>query len=235
MHDIRTTHYQDYTILLKNDQVDYLGMFKRFCDGELETEAIPVSHSMHKVWRAKYADKTYIIKLDQEKPKHLENKIWAWLQGPFYSKQMKGVRKAIANGCQSVPDIYLVAEKRGRFLCESSIIIMEFITGTKHSPQDKSKAAHKLLADAMLDIHKHGLALGDCNAGNFLITENGCKIIDLSWHGSALIGKAQDITAMQRRYGISIPAKNAAEKMALLYMKLKKAIRRGLKKIRRKS
>lgn len=225
-----------YAVYVKNDGYDYLALFDKYLAGTLELERFGLRNREHEVSSFEVDGRKFVLKKDRERPKHFENKLWSLLYGPFYSKQMKAVNRAVRCGCTALPDIFLVAEKQGGLLCAESIMLMEFVSGgniTRHGPLVSNR--EKMLG-ALADIHKYGLALGDCNLGNFLISDEGeCKLIDLSWRGSPRFGKASDIVTMKRDHGWDMPVSGLLDKLAVIYMYYKKKLRGIRNDAKRKS
>lgn len=231
-HALKTLRMGGYKVLVKNDGHSlYLEVLRLLLENRLSTQAFSMHNLKHKVLRTEYQGHTFIIKIDQEKPKYFENRLWRFLSGPFYSRQMKAVNKAIQKGCRVVPDIYLVAEKRGGLICGESIIIMEYIEPVTVLSAEEHK---KQLIPAITELHRYGLVLGDCHQGNFIFGKSGYKIIDLSWTGFTFTGKAQDIVSIKRQYGVDVPSKNPLVKAATLYIKIKKGTRARLRELRGK-
>lgn len=227
-------HHGDYLIHMKDDGYNYLDIFTQLDTIQITAQGFNIWNKKHQVFKFTYDGRDFVAKIDPETPKYFENKLWEILTGSFYSKQMKDVHKALQSGCTSVPDIYLVAERKKNFVRCESIIIMEYAPGDSFCTYDGNFDAYKeLILRAMEDIHTHGLALGDANCSNFIINGETCTILDLSWHGSALLGQAKDRTIIERLYGWKIPSRTLPDKLAEGYIRLKRTIQHKLSRRKR--
>lgn len=227
--EVRRFRHQDYTIHMKDDGFDYLALFADLEAIKATATVFSIWNKFHQVFRFDYGGRSFVAKIDHEKPKYLENKFWELLTGPFYSVQMKAVNRAIRNGCKVVPDIFLVAEKKAWGIRYESTIIMEFAPGHPLCYyEDRVEDYKDLILNAMMELHQHGLALGDGNCGNFILHEGTCKILDLSWHGSTLLGQAKDRQIFERVYGWHLPEVTLSQKLAGTYIRLKRSIQHGL-------
>lgn len=226
---IRVLSYEGYTIHLKDDGFDYLSLFAQLDTIKESAQMFDIWNKRHQVFKFEYEGRTFVAKIDPDSPKYLENKLWEILTGSFYSTQMKAVNKAIKAGCTVVPDIYLVAEKKEKLVRRESIIIMEYVPGSSLCVyQEDTEPYREMILSAMSELHKHGLALGDANCGNFIINDGTCKILDLSWHGMARIGQAKDRVILERVYGWEMPGLTLSDKLAEGYIRAKRAIQHSL-------
>lgn len=227
--EVRTFAYEGYTIHMKDDGFDYLALFNKLETIKASASRFSVWNKRHELFKFDYEGRSFVAKIDYEKPKYLENKFWELLTGSFYSVQMKAVNKAVGNGCKVVPDIFLVAEKKKWGIRNESTVLMEYAPGKSLCAyEDDLQSYEKLIVSAMLELHEHGLALGDGNCGNFILHEGTCKILDLSWHGSALLGQAKDRQIFERVYGWHLPEVTFLQKLAGTYIRLKRDIQHAL-------
>lgn len=231
---VTVSRYADYTVYTKDDGYNYLNILINLEAIKKSADIFSIWNPKHQVFKFDYEGRAYVAKIDPEKPKYFENKLWQILTGPFYSTQMKAVNRAINNGCTVVPDIYLVAEKKDMFLCSENIIIMEYAPGKSLCHFPDANTFRTVILDALQELHSYGLVMGDVNCGNFIINDNRCKILDLSWHGMALLGQAKDRTLMQRVYGWKIPSRTLPEKLAEAYIRLKRGIQTSLSQFKQK-
>ncbi len=220
-----------YDIFLKNDGYDYEKIWRDFERGDLPAHDFSLLNKEHRVALVKYEGRSFVVKHDWEVPRHFENKLWRVLRGPFYSNQMKQIRRAIERGCKVVPDIYLTAEKRGGFIRKESFVVMEYIAGTNLGSigDENFPLHHKAMLTALGELHRYGMALGDCNPSNFIITDAGMKLIDLSWVGFACTGKAKDALTVKKWYGMDLPLQGPLERMAFAYIVLKGRIQKFMR------
>lgn len=232
---VRKFQHHGYTIHMKEDGYDYLNVFTQLDDIKASAVKFATWNARHEVFKFDFQGRTFVAKIDPEHPKYFENKVWELITGPFYSTQMKAVNKAIRKGCTVVPDIFLVAEKKRKGVRCESIIVMEYVPGRSLCAYEENLNDYEgIVLQAMMELHSHGLALGDANCGNYIINEGTCKILDLSWHGASLLGQAKDRLILERVYGWHLPATTFLQKMAGVYIRLKRTIQHRLSPRKRK-
>lgn len=224
---------RQYSIIIQDDHNDYISICDDFLKNTANLDEFILSRRRKKIYKFSRDGRDFVLKIDDIKPKHFENKVWHILRGSFHFRQMLKINKAIDNGCKVVPDLYLVAEESEKRLQANSILLMEYREG-KSVRHDEVEGLKDNLTKAMIELHRHGLALGDCNPYNFIADAAGnISVIDLSWQGLTITGQAKDVDSMQRYYGISLPIKGISGKLALFYVRLKRKYRAFRSKVKK--
>ncbi|MCD8139877.1 MAG: hypothetical protein LUE17_08890 [Planctomycetaceae bacterium] len=226
-----------FTITVKDDGYDYLGLYRRILRGEAATTTLLYDDAEHYVHRVEADGRSFVFKRFGEMDGKIDTRVWRYAAGPFYSHLMRMVNRAVANGCDVVQDIYLVAEKmRGR-LSHDNYILFEFIPGTSMDRLADFDAHHDAVAEAFTELHRHGLALGHCKPGNLVLSEDGrVKIIDLSARGTQWMGRGKDAVKAKRLWNIHLPRTRLVDALARLYAaaqldvtRLRRAVKAGLR------
>lgn len=222
---IVTAARDGYKLFIKDDGFDYTGLWEDFRAGRIADSVCLRDYGKREVHRVGYAGRRFIVKIDREISRHLEVKVWRALQGPFYSRQMRAVHRAVRDGCRATPEIYFVAEKEGGWLCRESYSIQEFLEGRVLAEAEDYKPFYPGIVAAFEDLHRHNLALSDLNDHNIMLTPEGVKIIDLSWKGIPWSGKGKDVVILKQLYGIDLPARDFSRRAAARYIRIKHRIR----------
>ncbi len=222
-----------FTIHVREDGYDYLGLYRRLRDGTEPVKVLLYDDAEHYVHLVERDDRAFVFKRFGELDGKIDTKIWRFLAGPFYSGLMRAVNRAVSEGCESVQDVYLVAEKMSGRLAYDNYILVEFVQGATMETLPDIGPYRKAIAAAFADMHGHGLSLGNVKTGNLVLTESGTvRIIDLSNRGTQLIGRAKDSIKVKRLWGIDLPACGLLDGLARLIVSSQFAITKARRKIK---
>ncbi|HEF8771809.1 lipopolysaccharide core heptose(II) kinase RfaY [Providencia manganoxydans] len=230
MQKIITTKRNGYFVYQKQIDIDFAQIIDDYIQGKITGQILNSGNVERSVARITVNDKHYIIKCEKERDRRLEKRIMRVISGPYFSRLFHRLVRAQDQGCQITNDIYFVAEKiRFREALETWIIA-EYVEGTVLSEINDIKPYYTEIAKLINKLHSYGLASNDIHAGNFVLTESGLKIIDLSDFGNFAICKANDLVALKRFYGIE------PEKKSVVYrfISLRNQIRHWSRKMRGK-
>lgn len=221
---------KDHTLTIKADGTDYERIWHDFRQGLFPDAVVLKDCPTRQVYVVESAGRKYVLKRDTHVSRHFEVKLWRALTGPFHSRQMRAVNRAVSQGCTVTPEIYFVAERRDRFICRESYIIMEYLPGRALNTVTADYAPyHPQLLRALKELHSHRLAFSDVTANNVMLTDSGeIKIIDLSWGGARWAGVGRDVYEFKQEYGIKVPVRGVADRLAVAYIAVKHMIRNAL-------
>lgn len=229
-----------FTFHIKEDGYDYLSLFDRLVRGEVATKTLLFDDAEHYVQLVQTDGRSFVFKRFGELDGKLDTRLWWFLTGPFYSNLMRLVSRAVADGCGIVPDMYLVAEKLFRRLAVDNYLLLEFVPGVCMDELGDLAPYRHAIAEAFMELHRHGLSLGNVKAGNLVLKEDGkVGFIDLSSRGTQLTGRAKDAIKAKRLWDIDLPPATRLDALAkfsvgsqLWIARLRRAIksRLGLKK-----
>ncbi|MCD8350991.1 MAG: hypothetical protein LUC93_10320 [Planctomycetaceae bacterium] len=226
-----------YTIYVKDDGYDYLGLYQRLLRGEVETTTLLYDDALHYVHRVDVDGRSFVFKRFGELDGKIDTRVWRYMAGPFYSSLMRLVNRAVAGGCEVVQDVYLVAEKMHGRLSHDNYLLLEFVPGTSMDRVGDFAAHSDAVAAAFTELHRHGLALGHCKPGNLVLRDDGrVGIIDLSARGTQWMGRGKDAVKAKRLWNIRLPRTRFSDGLARLYAaaqldvtRLRRAIKSGLR------
>ncbi|MEX9870617.1 lipopolysaccharide core heptose(II) kinase RfaY [Providencia huaxiensis] len=192
----------------KEGEIDFWQVVNDYIDGKIAGKNLSSGNIDRSVARIQVNGQNFIIKCEKERDKRFEKRLMRIISGPFYSRLLKRLVTAQNKGCTVTNDIYFVAEKMvGRESVETWIIA-EYVEGTVLSEIDDIKPYYAEMKAIINQLHWYGLSSNDIHAGNFVITNEGLKVIDLSDYGNFAICKANDLIALQRFYNIEPDSKN---------------------------
>ncbi len=220
-----------FNLFIKNDGTDYAAIWRGLMDGVLDNISKIRQTPNREVYHAMIGGREFLIKVDRKKPVNLDMKLWRMIRGPEYSRRMMAVSSAVSNGCTATQEIFFVAEKtRGLFKPET-YVILDYLPGCPIADCEEPSEYFEEAARMLSELHKYDLTLGDVNTDNFLRTDGGVKVVDLSYDGLAWSGKGKDIVRAKERFGVDVPVNSIAEKVAVRYTMLKNAFRERLSAI----
>ena len=81
------------------------------------------------------------------------------------------------------------------------------------------------LSESIKELHQHGMVSGDPHKGNFIVSEKGLRLIDLSGKKTTAVLKAKDRIDLERHYNIKNELKDFGYTYLIFKKKIKKAIR----------
>ncbi|WP_369309283.1 lipopolysaccharide core heptose(II) kinase RfaY [Providencia rettgeri] len=200
----------DFTTYQRAGEIDFWQVVNDYIDGKIVGKDLGSGNAERSVARIQLDGRSYIIKCEKERDKRIEKRVMRMLSGPFYSRLFMRLISAQNQGCNVTNDIYFVAEK---MQCRESVetwIIAEYVEGTVLSQFDDLTPYYPAIKSVIKQLHHYDLSSNDIHAGNFVLTDDGLKVIDLSDYGNLTICKANDLIALKRFYGIEPDKKNWA-------------------------
>lgn len=223
-----------YRLYIKDDGRDYASLWAAFRRGEVPVLKAFKNDGVREVYLVENGGQKYILKIDRFVSEHPEIRLWYFIFGPFHSRNMRRIRRALDSGCTRTADIYFVAEKMGSRLCREAYIIQEYFEGPQLYSIGGIEAHKDEVRAGMMEIHAHNLAFNDCNPTNMILTKQGLRFIDMDFDSIPCIGMASDILRMKKKHGIVVPPKNFAVRLSMLYYKTKRKFRSAMRDIRKK-
>ncbi|MDR1872718.1 MAG: hypothetical protein LBS60_12505 [Deltaproteobacteria bacterium] len=216
------TEYVEYEkdgfkVIYVNDGEKYDVILADFQAGRLEGQLIG-SFPERKTWRVTVKDRSYVIKRVAPVERPIKRHIWEIVVGPNFSRLLRESQKARERGCDFIPKVYLAAEKRvGLGRIADSWLIAEFVAGEVlplgQKPAPDSQWL-KALGPLVAKLHGYGLAHGAPHPFNLIKTAQGFGFIDLSFKGPMLVCMASDVLDAYRKWGVIVPVKGWALKIA---------------------
>lgn len=128
-----------------------------------------------------------------------------------YSRLFRKVREAIDNGCAATQDYRLVAERWVGWTRMEVLAVLEYVEGAHMGDQDDYSPYVARLRTAVEEILRHGLTLDDLSPYNFIVAEDGIKVIDLSCRPPTRVNAVKMVTKMNARYGLALPIRGVVD------------------------
>lgn len=229
-----------YYVYRLGDDDTYWDMFLRFRRGELKGKLLTNVLKERDVHLVEDGGRRYVIKVDrggwgfgrESRPERIFLKFF-W--GPFYSRLMRRVTRALANGCDAMQTIRLVAERRTLQYCHEAVIILDYVEGkTLHELGDPAPYLERT-REAMLSLHANRLALCGVSLYNFVVTEAGkVKAIDLECRGFFRVDRIKDVIRVKRLLGIDLPVEGWLDRFLYRFFTEFQASRRRYQERKRK-
>ncbi|MDR1612390.1 MAG: hypothetical protein LBT97_06340 [Planctomycetota bacterium] len=218
----------------KRDGNDYLSLVERLRAGEAVGSTL-AEHPGRSVRLVEAFGRRLVLKWDRTAMRRWEKRLGELLRGPYYSRLMPKVNRAVAAGCDVVQDIHLVAERVENGLCRETFLVLDYLPGTPFADRRECSLHADQVADALSVLHDHGLAMGDLNYRNFLLDGDRVRIIDLSARGGFFLSRAKDRSRVRLMYKIALPCGSPVHRVVDLGVHLHQAVFYMLRHARNKS
>jgi tRNA A-37 threonylcarbamoyl transferase component Bud32 len=170
-----------------------------------------------RVFLIDWAGGRYIVKHELRGNPPWEKRLQERLHGPFHSRLMRQLLAARKAGCSVLQNIHLVAERMENGVCQETYLVLEYVEGASFASKEECVAHADSVTAAMMELHRFGLALGDVNFKNFVLSTDGAgeriTFIDLSSRGFFRFGKIKDIVRMRLHYGIRLPVRGIVDSL----------------------
>ncbi len=188
-YEIISLKEKGWLIQWKNDGTDYPGLLKDFVEGRLKGRRLSTGSSFREVYRVEAQGRAFVFKRDWEIDRRLEKRIWEKLGGTPYSRLIHLTNRAVNRGCTIVQDVYLVAENIARGRWSEAWLIAEYIEGQSLITEFQNGVPAKFsdiarwidpMSETIARLHDHGLASNDLHPGQFVLSGQELRVIDLS-------------------------------------------------------
>lgn len=241
---ILTAEIDGYRVRWKDDGTDYPKLLEDFKAGRLPTIRFFTNSGYRQVYRAEADGRRFVMKIDRETDSRFEKRLWGRFGGTPYSRLIKFTNRAIGRGCPVVQDVFLVAEKMDGPSCQEAYLIAEYVEGQSFVAEEyvEGRTVDQMerdfrpwlpaMGETLADLHDWGLASNDVQPGNFILTDNGLKVIDLSLDSPILICQANDMLKMRGWYHVNAPIRGLRRKSIYGLLLAWYILKRFLRKLR---
>lgn len=223
-----------FNIHMVDDGIDYWDLIAKFKRGEIPYDLVPDTEPARKVYILTIGERKLVLKFDSTCTYHIDRKIWILLHGSFYMRVMYKSNEAIARGCDIIQRVYLVAEKLKWGLPREAIIISEFLPGRSLRKEPDILPFRAQIAEAVMKLHSYKIALVDVHPGNFLVTDNGLKIIDVSFRSTFTGGRAKDVVRAKIECQTDIPVEGLLNRMMVAIMRSHHHVWKATRRLKRR-
>ncbi|MCS2162878.1 LPS core heptose(II) kinase RfaY [Scandinavium sp. H11S7] len=167
----------------------------------------------------------FVLKVYSPQKKRLEKFAKSLLRPNDNENLIKKIDLAQTQGHTFPNDFYLLAERRTLKFAHLSIMLFEYIPGPelRHLPAIPQDVVHDVKT-AMQQMHEMKIISGDAHEGNFILSDNGVRIIDLSGKPCNAKRKIEDSITAHIRLGVHFEPRNLWEKF-LVSRKMKRHLK----------
>ena len=207
-----------WRIQWRNDGFDYPDLLERFRCGELKGRSLSTGSQFREVWLLEDSDRKFVVKHDWEVDNRLEKALWDLIGGTPYQRLIKYTTRAVLKGCRVAQDVYLVAEKISGGRCLEAWLVAEYVEGDSFITEFKDGRPSKVMEslgdyipamnETLEQLHDCGLASNDVHPGQFILTTEGLRIIDLSLDGPMIVCQVNDALTMMHFFHSRPPLRN---------------------------
>ena len=162
--------YKGYKLFFYEDKIE--GVLRKVADNDIEIIEEYKNTQRNYVVKINYDGTDYVLKSPRNEFRIPQRKFFTLFKPGEAVETLRNINELREKGLEifAVPLGALVKRKYG-MICESQIVF-EVANG-------ESTVKNKDLAvEATKKMHEYKVYHGDCNPSNFIITENGVKIID---------------------------------------------------------
>jgi len=167
----------------------------------------------------------YVLKICSPEHKKLEKFAKSLLRQNVNENLIEKIDLAYSQGHTFPNDFYLLAERRILKFARVSIMLFEYIPGPelRQLPEIPQDILYNVKT-AMQQMHEMKIVSGDAHEGNFILSKNGVRIIDLSGKRCNAKRKIEDSVTVNIRLGVPFEPRNLWEKF-LVSRKIKRHIK----------
>lgn len=212
-----------YRVTRLEDGRDYWGLVRDFLSGRNVGERLATS-GVHKrsVHLVEYGGRKYVVKVD-----NWPGNVWMWhwaqaVAGSYDERNMRKINRAVDEGCSVIPRMCLVAlTLRWRFI-RQAILVIEYVEGERvPEPSDSGAEIQDQIRDAILELHRHKLTQTDISPDNFLRTDAGIRIIDLTFRNFFFIDRLKTNFRLEQRFQVVMPKKGIIDRIGFAVLGFK--------------
>lgn len=219
-----------YTVFVKDNDLFYKSLLQDFLGYKLTIKKIFRSIDDTKVILIETERGPLVLKVFVPKHKKLERFLKSFIKRDYYENLIIQTDRLKAEGISSINDCYLLAEAKIMNYAWAYIMLIEYIEGVElHEYEFIPSEIITEIRLSINELHEHNMVSGDPHRGNFIVTKDGVRMIDLSGKRANAMLKAKDRLDLERHYGIT----NDIHDAGYYKLKTKRAFRAFLKKIKK--
>ncbi|BDH44007.1 LPS core heptose(II) kinase RfaY [Salmonella enterica subsp. enterica serovar Choleraesuis] len=228
---IENYKYKGFVVYTKNDTEVYKNILKDILKYNFTTLKVLRNIDDTKVSLIDTPYGKFVFKVFAPKNKKAERFFKSFVRGDYYKNLIIQTDRIRNLGNNFPNDFYLLAERKVFNYASVFIMLIEYIEGVELSDLDEiTDKVRNEIKESMKQLHAQGMLSGDPHKGNFIISNNGVRIIDLSGKSCSGQLKAKDRIAMERHLNIKNEIYDVGYYMVIYKLKLRNLI----KKIKRK-
>jgi len=174
----------------------------------------------------------YVFKVFAPKVKKYERFFKSFVKGDYYKNLIVETDRVREAGFEFPNDFYFLAERKIFNYASIFIMLIEYVEGVELNDMPIiPEAVKQEIKTSMQKLHALKMLSGDPHRGNFIVSSNGVRIIDLSGKKCTAQRMARDRMAMEKHLGIPNELKDHGYYTVIF----KDKFRRVIKKIKGKA
>ncbi|GKX60927.1 lipopolysaccharide core heptose(II) kinase RfaY [Leminorella grimontii] len=228
---IKSIRYRGFSFHFKDNEKKYKEVFDDILSYNFKTIKVLRNIDDTKVSLIDTKYGRYVFKVFAPKNKKGERFFKSFVKGDYYKNLIVETDRIRSTGFLFPNDFYFLAERKIFNYASVFIMLIEFVEGVElNDMPDISESIKAEIKNSMQRLHSLKMLSGDPHRGNFIVSKEGVRIIDLSGKRCNAERMARDRMAMERHLGI----KNEIEDIGYHSVILKTKIRRFLKRLKGK-
>lgn len=222
---------EGFEVFVKENDSSYKELFLDFLNYNIKIKKVFRSIEDTKVFLVDSFRGPVVIKVFVPKAKKVERFIKSFVKRDYYENLIIQTDRVRNEGINSVNDYYLLAEKKINHYTHIYIMIIEYIEGKElHEFNTIPNEILNKIEASIHELHEHNMVSGDPHHGNFIISDNEVRLIDLSGKKCNAVRKAKDRIDLERHFGIN----NYKKDYGYYKLTYKKKVRYFIKSIKYK-
>lgn len=228
---IYKTKMKDFVVYVKDNDAFFKGIFDDFLHYRLNVLKVFRSIEDTKVVLIDTPRGKFVLKVFAPKDKKFERVAKSFVKGDYYYTLLKQTDRVTGEGLRFPNDFYLLAERKIFNYASLFIMIIEYVDGVELGDlAELNDDVRAEIAEKMQQLHQHNMISGDPHKGNFILSSDGIRIIDLSGKTPTANRKAKDRIDMERHLGIE----NELKDLGYYSVVYKKRMRLKIKRIKQR-
>jgi len=224
---IKSTSYKGFSVYLKSPEHKYIEILDNILSYDIKTIKVLRNIDDTKVSLIETKYGRYVLKVFAPKSKKYERFFKSFIKGDYYKNLILQTDRVRAAGITFPNDFYLLAERKIFNYASLFIMLIEYVEGVELNDLPLITEPIKTeIKTAMEHLHAAGMLSGDPHKGNFIVSSNGVRIIDLSGKRCNAQRMAQDRMAMARHLGIENEIKDIGYYTVVYKNKLRNFIKK---------
>lgn len=200
--------------IVRADDAAVRADFAAFLAGQTAPEHVQTrtrKGNVRTVWFDVWSGRRVVVKRAVQ-PWTVEAWCWRRRRPPYAMHAYDGLARARADGARPAYALYLAAERwAGRKIGWESYQVSERLDGPDvRTPWPPTAAVCAGIRDALATLHRYGLVHGDPNPGNFIVTADGVRAIDVSGKAVSAVRCAMDRVLYEAKYAHPFGPRDAA-------------------------
>lgn len=224
---ITSTKHRGFSFYYKDNDEKYKEIFDDILSYNFKTVKVLRNIDDTKVSLIDTRYGRFVFKVFAPKTKRNERFFKSFVKGDYYKNLIVETDRVRNAGLLFPNDFYFLAERKIFNYASVFIMLIEYVQGVELNDM-KSIPADILteIKSSMKKLHALNMLSGDPHRGNFIVSDNGVRIIDLSGKSSTSDRKARDRIAMERHLGIPNDEKDFGYYSVIYKTKLRKFIKK---------